>query len=178
MAGQTSQRMGHPPACLRVRLRSRPPANQRNVFMDNPSWVYCCGYRGNGVMEKDMKLTLKTMPGRLAVSRLAPGSELPAWAASGPFRSISWTPEELSIVCDESSVPPDVRSERGWRGLMVVGPLDFALTGILLTIAGPLAQAGISIFSVSTFDTDYVLVKEEHLTEARKALADRGHIVM
>jgi uncharacterized protein len=128
-------------------------------------------------MEEEMRLTLKTMPGRLAVSRLAPHSDLPAWAASGTFRSISWTPEELSIVCEESSVPPGVRSERGWRGLMVAGPLDFALTGVLLTIAEPLAQAGISIFAISTFDTDYVLVKDEHFLEAKKILSDGGNVV-
>ena len=81
-------------------------------------------------------------------------------------------------MCEESSVPPDIRSERDWRGLMVAGPLHFALTGILLTLAEPLAQAGISLFAVSTFDTDYILVKDEHFLEAKKVLADHGHIVM
>ena len=122
-----------------------------------------------------MTLKLRVMPGLFAVSRLAPDSELPQWAMSGAFRSVSWAQGELSIVCEESQVPKDVKSERGWRGLMVEGPLDFKLTGILLKIAQPLAQAGISIFAISTFDTDYVLVKDESLSEAKKALAACGH---
>lgn len=122
-------------------------------------------------------MKLKVMAGRLAVCRLAPGSELPAWAMGGTFRSVCWTQDELSIVCEESSVPDGIQSERGWRGLKVEGPLDFALTGILLMIAEPLAQAGISIFAISTFDTDYVLVRNESFAEAQRVLAERGHLI-
>jgi hypothetical protein len=128
-------------------------------------------------MSEKIKLNLQVIPDLLAVSRLAAGAELPPWAMSGPFRSVSWTPDELSIVCEESLVPQDVRSERGWRGFMVEGPLDFGLTGILLKIAEPLAKAGISIFAISTFDTDYVLVKEASFPDARKVLTECGHFI-
>ncbi len=124
-----------------------------------------------------MSLKLKAMPERLAVCRIASGSELPAWAMGGTFRSVSWTHDEVSIVCEESLVPEGIKSERGWRGLKVEGPLDFALTGILLMIAEPLARAGISIFAISTFDTDYVLVKDRVFAEAQKILAERGHLI-
>jgi uncharacterized protein len=120
-------------------------------------------------------MKLRILPERFAVSRLEPNSELPAWAFSGTFRTVSWTRDELSIVCEEPCVPPDIRSERGWRAFMVVGPLDFNLTGLLLQLAQPLAEAGISIFAMSTFDTDYVLVKEASLPEAKRALEARGH---
>jgi hypothetical protein len=124
-----------------------------------------------------MGLTLKTMPERLAVCRLEPGSALPAWAMAGAFRSVSWTPEELSIVCEEALVPEEVKAERGWRALKVEGPLDFALTGILLAIAEPLARAGISLFAVSTFDTDYVLVQTASFPAACAVLSDCGHSI-
>jgi hypothetical protein len=77
----------------------------------------------------------------------------------------------------ESSVPADVRAERGWRAFKVEGPLDFSLTGILSRIAAPLTDAGVSIFAISTFDTDYVLVRESALEKAKRALTDSGHTV-
>ena len=122
-------------------------------------------------------MTLKAMPERLAVCRLEPGSPLPTWAIAGAFRSASWTQEELSIVCEEALVPPGVKAERGWRALKVEGPLDFALTGILLMIAEPLARAGISLFAISTFDTDYILVKSAAFLEACAVLSECGHSI-
>jgi hypothetical protein len=124
-----------------------------------------------------MSLDLRLLPDHLAVCRLPAGSEVPAWAMSGDLRSVTWTGDETSIVCAEAAVPEDVQSERGWRALMIVGPLNFGLTGILLMVAQPLANAGISIFSISTFDTDYVLVKDSSLGTAVKALAESGHRV-
>jgi hypothetical protein len=94
------------------------------------------------------------------------------------FHSITRTAQELSIVCSESTVPKEVRSEAGFRALRVAGPLDFQLVGILLSLAQPLAEAGVSIFTLSTFDTDYVFVREEHLERARAALAAAGHDVV
>ena len=122
-------------------------------------------------------LSLCIRPESLAVCRLDAGSDLPAWAMAGSFFSVSRTAEEVSIVCMESTVPTDVRAERGWRASKVEGPLDFSLTGILSRIATPLADAGISIFAISTFDTDYVLVKESALEKAKCALTDSGHTV-
>jgi hypothetical protein len=116
------------------------------------------------------------MEGRLAVCRLAPDGEPPAWASSGEgFRSLTRTSDELSLVCAEDAVPPGTQCEPGWRILKVAGPLDFGLTGILLSLARPLAEAGVSIFAISTYDTDYVMVKEQNLAKAVLALRSAGH---
>ncbi len=125
-------------------------------------------------MSCDVSLTLSVLPIRLAVCRLAPDAERPAWAEAGAFSSITRTPEELSIVCAEARVPPGVRCEPGWRALMVHGPLDFSLTGILAGLAAPLAEAGVPLFALSTFETDYVLVREEELPRAARALSEAG----
>jgi hypothetical protein len=122
-----------------------------------------------------MPLRLRVLPDHLAVCRLPAGSEVPPWARSGTIRAVVWTSDETSVVIAETAVPQNVRSERGWRALMVAGPLDFGLTGILLTVARPLADAGVSIFAMSTFDTDYVLVRESSLETAIRALAGSGH---
>ena len=81
------------------------------------------------------------------------------------------------MVCPESAMPEGAKREGGWRVLKITGPLDFSLTGILVSVAKPLAEAGVSIFAVSTFDTDYVLVKEENLEKALRALTLAGHVV-
>ena len=91
--------------------------------------------------------------------------------------SVTRTAEELSVVCEQAGVPANIQAERDWRALRIKGTLDFSLTGILANIAFPLANAGISIFAVSTFDTDYVLVKAERLGEAVSALTAAGHRV-
>ena len=79
----------------------------------------------------------------------------------GAFTSITRTPDELSIVCDEDAVPADIKAERGWRTLRIEGPIPFEMVGVAAALLSPLAEAGISIFLVSTFDTDYLLVKDE-----------------
>jgi len=85
--------------------------------------------------------------------------------------------DELSVVCPEGRVPPGVALEGGWRALRVEGPLDFALTGVLLCVAAPLARAAVPIFVLSTYDTDYVLVREDRLEDAVRSLAEAGHRV-
>jgi hypothetical protein len=122
-------------------------------------------------------LTLSIQPNTYAVCRLEPTEGIPSWAPRGAFWSIIGTPDELSIVCQESSVPSSVKREGGWRILKCEGPLDFALTGIMASIADPLADAGVSIFPLATYDTDYVLVKESQLQTCRNALASYGHVV-
>jgi hypothetical protein len=114
---------------------------------------------------------------RFAICRLAPDAAIPGWATAGSFFSITRTPEELSIVSVESAIPADVPCESGWRAFKVAGPLDFALTGVLASIAKPLAEAGISIFAVSTFETDYVLVKGGRVGDAVRSLERAGHQV-
>ena len=111
---------------------------------------------------------------RLAVCRLPPGDPLPSWMA-GPFISITRTINELSVVCAEVSVPVHVTSERGWRGFRVEGPLPFTEIGILAELSVNLAAADISIFAVSTHDTDYILVKDEDLAKAVVTLEAEGH---
>lgn len=120
-------------------------------------------------------LHLSLLPGRYSICQLAAGAELPAWIQDGEFISITRTSTELSLVCREESVPAGVRCEPGWRVLRLEGPFAFDQTGILLAVLAPLAQAGVSVFALSTFDTDYVLVKEDLLERARPALAAAGH---
>ena len=122
-----------------------------------------------------MRLTVR--PGRLAISRLDAGAAVPAWATAGSFFSVTRTAAELSVVCAETDVPDAVRCERGWRALRVEGPLDFSLTGILAALAAPLADADIPIFALSTFDTDYLLVRAAHLDAAVETLRRAGHTV-
>lgn len=123
-----------------------------------------------------LPLTLLREP--LAICRLEAGAPLPAWTeAARAFLSVGRTPTELSIVADAAVVPPGVPGERGWRALRVEGPLPLDLVGILASVAAPLAEAGISIFPIATYDTDYVLVKGADLERARAALAAAGHRV-
>ena len=122
-----------------------------------------------------MTRDLVVVPGALAVCRLPAGSALPSWAAGGSLVSVTQTADETSVVCDASLVPTDVPAESGWRAIKVAGPLDFGLTGVLLSIARPLADAGVSVFALSTYDTDYVLVKEPALATAVAALTGAGH---
>jgi len=116
-----------------------------------------------------VSLTLATLPGRYAVCRLAADASVPAWA-HGEFVAITRTSEELSVICAESGVPDHVRAERGWTCMKVLGPIPFETVGVAAAITAPLAEAGISVLIVATFDTDYVLVKEEKLEQALAAL--------
>jgi hypothetical protein len=111
----------------------------------------------------------------LAVCRLDRSDAIPAWATRGDYFSITRTNDELSIVCQETSVPEEVRSEGGWRALQVAGAIDFSVVGVLATLAVPLAEAGISLLAVSTFDTDYLLVKEQDLDRTVDVLKRSGH---
>lgn len=116
------------------------------------------------------------MPGMWAVVRLDATDAVPRWALdTTDFVSITRTSDELSIVCPETAAPHDVRSERGWGILKLHGPFPFALVGVMASFATPLAAAGVSIFGISTFDTDYVLVKTAQLSAACQALIAAGH---
>ena len=125
--------------------------------------------------QPDVALRLSALEERLTICRLEPYSEVPSWATGAGFFSVTRTPDELSVVCPEPYVPEEVKREDGWRALVVEGPLDFSLVGILSSISGPLADAGISVFTISTFDTDYVLVNEDQLDSAVAALRDNSH---
>lgn len=121
-------------------------------------------------------LRITALPHRLAVCRLAPGASLPSWVR-GAFTSITRTDEELSIVCDEDAVPPDVQAERGWRAMRVDGPVPFDVTGVAAALVSPLAEARISVFLIATYDTDYLLVKDEAFARAAGVLRGAGHDV-
>jgi len=122
-------------------------------------------------------LTLDVLPGSYAICRLEADAALPQWIA-GAFTSITRTASELSIVCDDASVPAAVKAERRYRGLAVRGPLEFSLVGILAGLSGVLAAASVSIFAVSTHDTDYLFVRGEDLERAVAALRGAGHTVV
>ena len=120
-------------------------------------------------------LRFSVLPGSWAIVRLPPDANVPAAALVPPFHSVTRTPDELSLVCPDDAVPDGARVERGWAVLVLAGPFPFELTGILLSFLAPLAEAGVGIFAMSTFDTDYVLVKREKLDEAVAALTAAGH---
>jgi len=111
-------------------------------------------------------LTLQISELELAICRLPPASSIPEWIGKSDFISVTRTPDELSIVCSEKLVPEKVEAERNWRMIKVKGPLDFSLTGILASLVGPIADAGIALFALSTYDTDYLLLKEKNLDRA------------
>lgn len=96
---------------------------------------------------------------------------------TGEFFSITRTSDELSIVCLESNVDETVTCEKGWRCLKLHGPFAFSMVGVLSSVTAPLAHAGVSIFAISTYDTDYLLIKQESLEEAVSALGQAGHLV-
>jgi uncharacterized protein len=123
-------------------------------------------------------LRLSVLDGRVGICRLAPDSEVPPWATSAGFCSVTRTADELSVACPEASIPEGVGREGGWRILKLEGPFEFSEVGVLASVAVPLAEAGVGIFAVSTFDTDYVLVKEEQLDLAAAALRGRSHEVV
>lgn len=112
----------------------------------------------------------------LALCRLSANDAIPEWTGlARTFLTISRTPTELSIVADELVVPADVNAQRGFRALRIDGPLPLDLVGIFAAIAGPLADAGVPIFPIATYDTDYVLVTEGNFERAISVLEAAGH---
>lgn len=120
---------------------------------------------------------INILPDTFAVCRLDVNSGIPAWASADSFFSITHTLEELSVVCRQSLVPEGIRCERDWRCLQVAGPIPFTTVGVLASLVQPLAVAGISVFAMSTFNTDYVLVKAVDLARTIEALRQHGHTV-
>jgi hypothetical protein len=120
-------------------------------------------------------LRFRWIPGAFSVCRLLPEAAIPDWALGGPFISITRSADELSIVCLTENVPNDVKAERNWCCFQLEGPLPFMEAGILSSFLGPLAQNGIPIFAVSSFDTDCLLLKEEFVGAALTILSQAGH---
>jgi uncharacterized protein len=122
-------------------------------------------------------LELTVLPERFAISRLAADAPIPPWATQGPFFSVTRTGDELSLVTELSTVPAGIQSQPGWRVLKVHGPFVLSEIGVLASLAAPLAEEKISLFAVSTFDTDYLLVASETLPAAIAALERVGHTI-
>jgi hypothetical protein len=114
------------------------------------------------------------LPDTFAVCRLERGAARPEWAR-GVFVSVTATDDELSVVCPAGEVPAEVRAERDWRVLKIAGPFMFSTVGVLASLAAPLAQAGISLLTISTYDTDYLLVKSDAVERAVATLVTAGH---
>ena len=120
-------------------------------------------------------LRFSRMPGKFAVCRLSAGAQIPDWAWSGVFSSVTRTEDEVSIVCAAESVPEEHQPKSSWACFKVEGPFSFSEVGILASVIDPLVAKGVPIFALSTFDTDYVLVGEDHAAIALQALRDAGH---
>jgi uncharacterized protein len=121
------------------------------------------------------KLKYRVLSESLAVCQFASDATVPSWAQEGRFFCVTRTSAELSVVCEEHLVPEGIRSEGGWLALKLEGPFPFSITGVLASFLDPLAKAAIPIFAISTFDTDYVLIKSESLPQAKTALGAAGH---
>ncbi|NUM45737.1 MAG: ACT domain-containing protein [Anaerolineales bacterium] len=134
----------------------------------------------DGVLDdaRTPSFVLRVLADRLAVCRVDRAEAVPGWAGGTGLFSVTRTADELSLVCEEARVPASVTAERGWRALMVQGPLEFSMVGVLAALAGVLAEARVSIFVLSTYDTDYVLVKETQLEGTLEALQRAGHQVV
>jgi len=130
-------------------------------------------FEGGGVFMQQLSLSL--LPGRLAVCRLGPNEAIPQWVFSTSFWSVTRTDEEFSLILPEKVVPSSWKAEKGWRCLKVVGPLDFSLTGVLSSLSTPLAEAGVPILAISTYDTDYLLVRSGDVDRAKEILIEHGH---
>jgi len=120
-------------------------------------------------------LKFSRLPGSFAICQLPASADVPGWALPSAFFSVTRTADELSVVCPQKMIPPDVRHEAAWACLKLEGPFPFSQTGILTSFVQPLSDRAIPIFAVSTFDTDYVLVKEAWIDEALEILKGAGH---
>ncbi|WP_169743842.1 ACT domain-containing protein [Deinococcus misasensis] len=132
------------------------------------------------VMESETRkrgsmVTLQRLDGEYAIIKFSPDSTPPEWAFQGDFSSVTRTPSELSIVCDARFAPLQAKAEIGWVVFQVMGQFGFEQYGILESLIRPLSDAGISILSISTFDTDYILVKDSQEEKARAAWTDAGY---
>ena len=129
-------------------------------------------------MKSKAGLNLILLTDKLAVCYLPPQSPFPEWALPGDILALVRTRNELSVVCANRFVPLEVKAERNWRAFEVQGPLDFSLVGILASITAPLAKAGVSIFALSSYQTDYILVKQNSLSLAIEALEQSGFTIL
>jgi uncharacterized protein len=121
------------------------------------------------------RLQLSTLPEIYAIVGLSRGAQLPVWATQGSFFSVTRTSDELSVIVEESRVPAGLQFQGGWRVIKVHGPFMLSEVGVLASLVGPLAAARVSVLTIATFDTDYLLVASENLAQAVSALERAGH---
>jgi hypothetical protein len=140
------------------------------------SYIRREGFKLSTMRSSNQRHTLAVVDGLFAVCRLDPDALAPSWASQGMV-TLTRTPHETSIVCPQQAVPPGIACEREWACLEVRGPLPFSLTGVLSSLLDPLTGAGISVFVISTYATDYIFVKNELLPRAINALRTAGHMV-
>ncbi len=119
----------------------------------------------------NISVYIEVMEERLAICRLPGDASLPDWIDPERFFSVTKTMDELSVVCAEGCVPTGIKAEKDWRVMKVAGPLDFEQTGIIASLVTPLAGAGIPVFVISSYDTDYLMVKSEKLMETIRILS-------
>jgi uncharacterized protein len=124
------------------------------------------------------RLIMRLLPESFAICRLDAFAPQPGWIPQSGFTAVIRTPEELSVYCVDSAVPQDVRAERGWRALQLIGPFPFDMFGVIASVASPLAEAGITITVLATYDTDYIFVRAAALESATEILQAAGHQVM
>jgi len=127
--------------------------------------------------EHNRLFTLTVLRETLAIVRLAADAAPPSWATSSEFFSVTRTSDELSVVCPADRIADSIAAERGWRALKVKGPFALSEVGVLAALTANLAASGVSLFAISTFDTDYLLVRREQLDNAVAALQSAGHRV-
>ncbi len=121
------------------------------------------------------QLTLRVLENEYAIHRLNPYASIPVAVYKSRFYSITKTDDEISIVCETGIRIRSSKVESGWKCLQMLGPLDFNLTGILSGISHVLAEAGLALLAIATFDTDYILVQSPQLPKAISALRDAGY---
>ena len=124
-----------------------------------------------------MKLTFKVLTARYAIVQLAADAPVPPWATTGSIFSVTRTPEELSIICEEELCEGPLVA-RGWRCMEVVGPFPFSAVGVAAEFCGVIARRGLSLLVVSTYNTDYIFLREDALAQAVEALVEAGHDVI
>jgi hypothetical protein len=141
-----------------------------------PQPVVQCDGHGDAPSDSRTNFTLEVLLGTFVVCRLDADSDVPDWA-TGEIVSITRTRDELSIVCSSDNVPEHIQCEWNWRCLRVAGLLDFSMVGVIASLTSTLATANISLFVCSTFDTDYLFVRQGDLEAAVASLKDAGHTV-
>jgi hypothetical protein len=126
-------------------------------------------------VEKQQALKFRQLPGHYAIVRQDSNSPVPVWATMGDLISITRTADELSIVCPTDHVPKESATGLRWVCFKLEGPFPFSQTGVLLSFIEPLSNNRIPIFAISTYDTDYVLIPQEHISRALGLLLEAGH---